>query len=128
MKWAWFIPEYLNDDPADFKHYPMEICEFEDGIQCIFDATNDDNVKKNIEFHFDINGKLASIVIRDFPSYGESVRTYDDLWKTESEIQQLAEDLLTEARKHAAYQQQADDLEQELDELQDQYASQQTQP
>ena len=88
----------------------------------------DVEIKKNIEFHFDINGKLASIVIRDFSSYGESVRTYDDLWKTDEEIQQLADDLLTEARKLAAYQQQADDLEQELDEIQDQYASQQTQP
>lgn len=128
MKWSRFIPEFLNDDPADFKHYPMEICEFEDSIWCVFDVTDDVDIKKNIEFHFDTNGKLASIVIRDFSSYGESVRTYDDLWKTESDIQQLADDLLAEARKHAAYQQQADDLEQELDELQDQYASQQTQP
>ena len=125
MKWSRFIPEYLNDDPTDFKHYPMEICEFEDSIWCVFDATDDVEIKKNIEFHFDINGKLASIVIRDFSSYGESVRTYDDLWKTESDIQQLADELLAEARKHAAYQQQADDLEQELDEIQDQYASQQ---
>lgn len=116
MKWSMFIPEYLNDDPADFKHYPMEICEFEDSIWCVFDATDDVNVKKNIEFHFDTNGKPASIVIRDSSSYGESVRTYDDLWKTESDIQQLADELLAEARTYVAYQQQVAELELSLEE------------
>lgn len=93
------IPEFLNDHPAVFESYPMRVNRFETGIWCTFDVTDGSNGVKSIEFRFDENDTLASIVIQSSSTYGETTRTYENLWLTEAEIQQLADDLLEEARK-----------------------------
>ena len=117
---------YLHEDLSTFETCPLEVYEFETGIRCEFTNLKAANGTHAMEFRFDPSGKLTSIVEK-FTSFegGTSTCTYSILWETDSHIQQLANDLLTEARKHAAYQQQLTELQSTLGENQISYAIEQ---
>lgn len=114
---TWWMPKYLYEELSVFETCPLEVYKFETGIRCVFTNQKAANGNNTMEFRFGPENNLTSIV-ETFTSFEGNALTsdYDILWETEDQIQQLADDLLAEAREHAAYQEQLDELELSLEE------------
>lgn len=113
----WYIPLYLSCDLSVFETCTMEVREFESETHCIFDVPAGIHPANTMEFHFDENGTLTTIVNHYSNSLGDSTHRYEILWKTNEDILSMASDLWLEAQSVH----QVSTLKQELAATQAQY-------